>query len=54
MRLYLLEKKKYLNLSAICREIGITKQCLSMFMYGYDKAVTKEKLIQVINFIDEL
>ncbi len=36
--------KKYIKLSAVCKDIGIPRQNLSAFMQGYDYALSVDKL----------
>lgn len=54
MRDYIAERKEYLNLSALCRKADISKQCLNMFLKGYDGSVSKEKLEHVVELIKNI
>ncbi len=37
---YILSIKHLINVSGICREIGVSRQALTVFLNGYDGAVS--------------
>ena len=56
VRSYIASVKDYVNLSAVCREIGISKQALHQFMKDEcnNDHVSQEKLNRIVEFIQQL
>lgn len=53
-RQQILKMKPYINVGAICSEIGISRQPMYYFLKGIDSAVSLETLKAFINFVDSL
>lgn len=55
-REYINSKKKFLNLSSICRELGVSQPHLSRFLktHYYDDSLTLEKANAIVDFIEML
>ena len=53
-RNYINDRKELLNIAGICRQVGIQRQALHIFLRGYDNALSLEKLNQVIDVIKNI
>lgn len=53
-RQYILSIKHLINVSGICREIGVSRQALSVFLNGYDGAVSIGILEAFVTTIKDL
>lgn len=53
---YLNQKKRFLNMSAICRELNIQQPHVSYFLKGsqYDMFITVENANRLVKFIEEI
>ena len=56
LRSYLLEVKPYLNMSAIARKVGLSKQVISMFLKDehHLHTISVDTLLQIKQFIKNL
>lgn len=50
----ILKIKPFINLGAICSEIGISRQAMYYFLRGIDAALSLETLKSFMDFVDNL
>lgn len=53
-RCEILKIKPFINVSAICVEIGISRQSMYYFLKGMDSALSLETLRSFLDFVDSL
>lgn len=50
----ILRIKPFINLGAVCREIGVSRQSMYYFLNGLDSALSLESLISFLDFVSSL
>lgn len=50
----ILKIKPFINVAAICEEIGVTRQSMYYFLKGLDSALSLETLRAFLDFVDGL
>lgn len=46
--------RKYVNLTEICKAVGISRNSLYLFLRGIDGALSEESLKKYIDFVSDL
>lgn len=54
IRNYILSVKDYVKLASVCREFGLSRSSMNLFLKGIDNAISQQKLNEIVNFIQNL